>query len=271
VKDQGNLPLDELARAVLASPKYRQVDAGLVREIGSRELSVRRNLKEAVKATKNKLHQIGAVYFDARLDYNRALTDLRAAAGSQDQQALLATCRRLLGLHASTRERLDILDEFFKATLAGLAPIRSVLDLGCGLNPLAIPWMPLPEGCSYFAYDIYADLMAFLQDCFSLFGVEGTAQVRDIVHTIPEQPVDVALLLKVLPCLEQIDKQAGRRLLESVQANHLLITFPARSLGGRNRNMPENYAARFEELLVDRPWRVRRFEFTSELAFLVSK
>jgi hypothetical protein len=35
--------------------------------------------------------------------------------------------------------------------------------------------------------------------------------------------------------------------------------------------MPANYERHFQELVAGRHWTVRRFEFATELAFLVSK
>jgi 16S rRNA (guanine(1405)-N(7))-methyltransferase len=48
--------LDQLVNAVLKSPKYKNVCEDLIKNIGMRELSKRKNLKIAVKSTKNKLH-----------------------------------------------------------------------------------------------------------------------------------------------------------------------------------------------------------------------
>ena len=57
-------------------------------------------------------------------------------------------CLERMRGHASTQERLPILEEFFQTTLASIAPVESVLDLACGLNPLALPWMPLTASCA---------------------------------------------------------------------------------------------------------------------------
>ena len=59
------------------------------------------------------------------------------------------------------------------------------------------------------------------------------------------------------------------RLLDSLQAKYLLISFPAKSLGGRSKGMVQNYEALFEGWLEGRDWAVKRFEFENELAFLV--
>ena len=87
----------------------------------------------------------------------------------------------------------------------------------------------------------------------------------------PQQPVHLALLLKTIPCLEQLDKQVGIRLLEGIQAEHILVSFPAHSLGGQSRGMVQNYEAHFREMVAGRHWSVQRFLFPGELAFLVSR
>ena len=262
--------LDAVVAAVRASSKYNDVCLEVLRSIGARELRVRRNLKEAIKATKNKLHQVGAAYLGERPHYAQWLMDLRDAQAS-GPEALRAVSLRLLRVHTSSQERLPILEEFYATVLAGIAPVHSVLDIACGLNPLAIPWMPLAPGAAYYAHDMYLGLMGFVQGFLETIGQAGRAEAADVLHPPPVPEVQVAYLLKAIPCLEQLDKDAGRRLLDTVQARHLLISFPVRSLGGRDRRMAEHYEAHFRELLAGRPWSVQRFEFASELAFLVSK
>jgi 16S rRNA (guanine(1405)-N(7))-methyltransferase len=265
---QADEQLDELTRLVSASLKYAAIDAGLVRQIGRRELAARRSLKEAVKATKNRLHQVAGAYQDARPRYAEWVEQLRAA---RDDRALRSACAAIMERHASTRERLPILESFYATTLAGLPPIRSVLDVACGLGPLARPWMPLADGAAYYACDIYADMAAFLNDFFAIAGVAGNAQVCDLVAGAPTQRADVALVLKALPPLEHLQKGAGLRLLRALRAEYLLVSFPARSLGGRDKGMVEHYAREFLALAAGEGWPVERFEFPSELAFRVRK
>ncbi|HFQ92883.1 MAG TPA: 16S rRNA methyltransferase [Anaerolineae bacterium] len=259
--------LEKLVTAVSQSAKYRHLSPDLMRRIGARELAARRAYKEAVKSTKNKLHQVGGAYFTARIDYDEALARLRQTR--DDPAVFRQTCRDLMALHASTRERLPILDNFYRDILADLPPINSVIDVACGLNPLAWPWMPLAAGASYHAYDIYGDMTAFLQGFFDLLGVNGRAQTRDVIGRPPTETADIAFILKTLPCLEQVDKTAAAHLLDNLNARYLLISYPARSLGGRRKGMAENYTTHFEKLADGRRWRARRFEFETELAFLV--
>ena len=262
-------PLEELVGAVLESPKYQHITPGLVERIGAEELAKGRKLKDAVKATKNKLHQVGGAYFSASPRYEQWLGALRS---SQNEPALLkATCRKIMRAHASTQERLPVLEHFYPDIFRELPEIHSVLDVACGLNPLAIPWMGLAEGTAYYACDIYQDMVDFLDQAIPLMGVKGGAEACDVVGDPPKREVDLALVLKAIPCLEQVDKGAGERLLEGIQARHILVSFPAKSLGGREKGMLENYEERFNQLVEGKGWRTERFEFQTELAFLITK
>ena len=255
--------LDELVDAILSRPKYRHISPDLVRRIGERELGVRRNMKEAVKATKNKLHQVGGAYFEAKVDYEAGLQMLRETTD------LPATCRILMQHHASTRERLPILDEFYRTIFAHLPPIYRVIDVACGLNPLAHSWMPLPPDAEYLAYDIYGDMIDFVNEFMKVAGIKGKAEVRDVIGRPPTTPADLILILKSLPCLEQVDKLAAEKLLAGLSGRYLLITYPAQSLGGRRKGMIANYTDHFHTLAQGRNWQVQQFEFETELAILV--
>jgi 16S rRNA (guanine(1405)-N(7))-methyltransferase len=220
-------------------------------------------MKEAVKATKNKLHQVGGAYFEAKVDYEAGL---KLLAESTD---LPATCRQLMQFHTSTRERLPILDDFYRTVFAHLPPIQRIVDIACGLNPLAYRWMLLPPDAEYLAYDIYGDMITFLNGFMNLAGIKGKAEVRDVIGRPPTAPADLILILKSLPCLEQVDKLAAQRLLAGLSGRFLLITYPAQSLGGRQKGMITNYTAHFHSLAAGRNWQIQRFEFETELAFLV--
>lgn len=271
--DELDAQLEALVAAVSSSAKYRHVSPDFVRAIGSRELAIRPNLKLAIKATKNALHQAGGAFFDAPIDYARALTRLREAASgtSAAGENFRDACRAIMAGHTSTRERLPILDTFFIETLSPVPSPARVIDIACGLNPLARPWMPLPPMTEYIAYDIYADQIAFLNETFALAGVPGRAEVRDVINRPPDEPAGLALVLKTLPCLEAVDKGAPGRLLDAIRAPFVLVSFPAQTLGGRRKGMAAHYETGFRRLLDARGWTAERFEFATELAFLVRK
>lgn len=263
--------LEDVLTQVKASQKYADMDEALIRAIASREIAKAQSLKETVKATRNKLHQVGSAFQEAAIPYTKLESELDELPPDLADPITRAGLKHFMQFHTSTRERLSIVDDFFQTTLASIAPIHSVLDIACGLNPLAVPWMPLAGDVKYTACDIYGEMSRFLNRFFKKFKIDGQAFTCDVTQTIPHDPVQLAIILKTIPCLEQLDKQAGFRLLDSIPAEHMLVTFPAHSLGGRSKGMVQNYESHFSELVAGKPWEIQRFEFPGELAFLVHK
>jgi 16S rRNA (guanine(1405)-N(7))-methyltransferase len=132
-------------------------------------------------------------------------------------------------------------------------------------------WMPLAADARYYACDIYQDQVDFLNRVFQQRGQQGQAFVSNLLADVPSQATDVALLLKTIPCLEQLDKSIGPRLLAQIKAPVIVVSFPARSLGGRGKGMVQNYAGHFAELVAGLPWQVARFDFSTEVVFRLIK
>ena len=263
--------LARLVENVQASARYREISADLVRNIGARELSKRGSFKEAVKATKNKLHQVGGAYLSEQQAYATWLRDLQELVQARKEDELRVYLRTIMTHHASTRERLPILEEFYRTILAELPPVHSVLDLACGLNPLALPWMPLAQPVEYYACDMYTGMIDFLQRCLPLLGARGEAVVCDVLQSCPARQVDVAFVLKTLPCLEQVEKTVGSRLLRGINASAIVVSFPMHSLGGRAKGMQAHYASTFARLVEQTSWSSQSFTFATELAFLLTR
>ena len=261
--------LEEVVSLVVSGARYRHIYPGLVRKIALQALSKGRSLKEAVKETRSKLHQVGGAYQETPPDYQRLLSELNELPNQLD--ALRPYCLKAMQAHASTRERLPYMADFYAPLREKLGEVHSILDLACGLNPLALPWMPLAAGGEYAACDIYSDMVAFLNVFFQHAAIHGQAGLCDLTVEVPSQAVDLVLLLKTLPCLEQIDKSIGARLFDGLRADHILVSYPARSLSGRGKGMPQNYTDQFERLIAGRPWQVERWQVKTEILFLISR
>lgn len=260
-----------LVEAVQSSGKYAAIDPGLVKSLVEQEFAKKRNTKETVKAVRNKLHQIGSAYQEKKIDYTQLKSELLALPHSPGDNAVKAFCLRAMRDHASTRERLEFLGEFYAQILTGLEPIQTLMDLACGLNPLALGWLPLAADAQVQVCDIYTDMTDFLNTFFTHVGIDGKAFPCDLTQNVPNQPVQVALLLKTIPCLEQVDKTIGRRLLTSIPAEHLIVSFPVQSLGGRGKGMRLNYNQHFNEIINGLPFTVQRFDFSTELVFRLTR
>ncbi|GIV65771.1 MAG: 16S rRNA methyltransferase [Chloroflexota bacterium] len=265
------LDIDALIRAVQANPRYAAIDPGLIRGLIERYQSSIHQPRELIKAVRNKLHQVGGAYLEKPIDYANWGERLAILPHDLHHPRVKEFCRQMMALHASTRERLPILDRFYAETLTSLQPIHSILDLACGLNPLALPWMPVNPTSQIHVCDIYSDQINFLQQFFNHFGIHGQATLCDLSRSLPQQSVQVAFLLKSIPCLEQLDKTIATRLLHGIPADYWLVSFPAHSLGGRGKGMRQYYRQHFEELTHGWEMNVQSFEFPGELVFLLSR
>ena len=266
-----NTQLMQLLAEVRASRKYANISPDLIHRLA--EMSLKKGLKgkSAVKDVRNKLHQVGGAYFKHSPDYANALAALATLPGDVHAESVQQFCRTQMSMHASTAERLPILENFFQTCLAPIAPVTGILDLACGPTPLSIPWMPLGERFTYQACDIYADMLDFIQTFFDHCRIDGQTAACDLIGQPPAETAQVAFLLKTIPCLEQVDKNVALPLLESIRAKHILVSFPAASLGGRRKGMPTYYRDHFLGMMEGKPWSINEFTFDSEIAFLVTK
>ena len=262
---------EKLMAQVMSNPKYAAITPNLVLRLSQEAINSGLKGKPALKFVRNKLHQVGGAYFKQKVDYTSAAQDLTKLPKDVDAATTMDYCRRIMRFHASTAERLPILEEFFHTCLATIAPITSINDLACGLNPLAIPWMPLAEDVEYHACDIYEDMLGLINAFFTQFNLTGSATPCDLITRAPAEETQVAFLLKSIPCLEQMDKSIVTRLLTHIPSEHILVSFPVHSLGGQKKGMETFYRDHFYSLIHEKGWGVQEFRFTTELAFLVSK
>jgi 16S rRNA (guanine(1405)-N(7))-methyltransferase len=261
--------LEAVVAAVARSKKYRDVCPDTIRRIAARELAHRRGVKAAAKATKRRLHQVYGAFAEG-IDTEALYRRLEAAYHSGVAGEIEAACREGLAAHSSTRERLPVVGAFYAALWQVTGRPDTVLDLGCGLNPLALPWMGLAGDTRYHALDIDCRRTEFLNRFLALAGLAPLARCHDVLVEPPQEAADVALLLKTSPSLERQEAGATPRLVEQVRAPHVVVSFAVQSLGGREKGMAAHYRQQFEGWAGERAWEVERLSFDSELVFIIN-
>ncbi|HIE26472.1 TPA: 16S rRNA methyltransferase [Candidatus Poribacteria bacterium] len=264
--------LQTLIDTIQSSKKYATICFDTIKRIGENELRKNADVKIAIKATKRKLHQIFGCYTSRRkLDYDGIYEHLKAAYDTQLETEIKETCRRVLRLHTSTTERIPVLEKFYESIFDVTGQPKIVIDAACGLNPLTIPWMGLERTAQYFAYDIDRNTVDFIDRYLELTGLNSMALAQDVIVQPPAIEADVALLLKTIPCLEQQEKGCSIRLMEALQAKHLVVSFPVRSVGGKSKGMLANYERILYNLIHGRDWQATKLPFETELVFCIHK
>jgi 16S rRNA (guanine(1405)-N(7))-methyltransferase len=270
-------PSDDRLRAVEAeltrSRRYRSLAPGtLHRAAGKGLASANGNIADAVKRAKRSLHEIYGAYLPGGpVDYDSLLRGLRAAVEAGDQDQTLAALCAAMALHASTRERLPHLSAFYRDIFSRVPSPATILDLACGLNPLAVPWMELPGPVTYLASDIDTRLVGFIAGALSALGVRNRAEVLDLTDQPVAESADLTLLLKTVPCLERQRAGAGWDLIGAVDSPYVVVTFPTRSLGRRPKGMFQTYSAAFESRAEREAWQVEQAEIPGELIYVIRR
>ena len=257
--------LDDLVAGLAASRKYRSLAPELLRRVARRALRGGGGPDETLKRAKRRLHQLYSAFL-APPELERVEKLVAALPPAPDEAALRATCREVLKRHASTRERSEPDARFYAEIWRTTGPPRRVVDLGCGLHPFALPWMGLAPDCEYVALDVDTRIVAPIATLFRAMRQRGCAGALDLLadeagdardddaeesaaRAALRAPADVAFALKLLPTLERQRTDASLELLRSLDARHVVVSFPSASLGGRDKGMDSSYRRFLEGLL----------------------
>ena len=262
----------ELLRALGETRKYGRVHAGVLERVARRSLA-NHGRRDALKAAKRSLHELAGAFLDAD-SCRRAERLVRSMedAGAEERRKV---CRAVLGLHASSAERLPVIEELYErvwqaaADARGVprsAPVR-VLDLACGLGPFALPWMGLAPGSSYRGVDADGRVVDLARAALPHLEVHALCEPPEVeVGDVLEPPAalggtDVVLMLKSLPTLERLEPGAGVDLVRRLTAPVLVISTATGSLGGRRHLRHDEL---IERTLAAGGRRAARFEMAGE-------
>lgn len=183
----------------------------------------------------------------------------------------LADITALLKAHKSTAERIAIYPVLYKELFSITGKPNSILDLGCGFNPLSYKYMGLDK-VDYHAYDISQADLEFLKT--KLADEKGLKLITKISNLLVEQDFPATNVCFMFKLLNHIDlsnhHKESERLLTLVKSKWIIISFPLVTVSGKPINFKQN---NWLKLMVERNgWRfVKRFVLGNEEFFVVEK
>ena len=256
---------DPMLEKLLHSKNYQGVCPDAVRRIYAECLQKYRKPRDAEKAAREQLHGLTGAFL-TRDESAACLRDMHIwAAGGRSE----ADLERALTRHASTRERLPLarMDGMYERIFEVTGAPASVLDLACGLNPLYLG----ARGISCVGVDVSGEAVVSINACATNYGLPVRAVCADLLceSAVPKERYDLALLLKILPLLERQRRGAALDVMHAANAKYLAVSFPTRTLSGRNVGMEGNYAAWMEGHLPENRRITARFTEENELFFIL--
>ncbi len=251
---------------LLQSKKYRDVCPDTVRRVWEACSRKHKKPKDADNAAREALHGItGAFLTNAEVAACACCMHSWAVGARTD-----AHLENMLNKHASTRERLPLedMDALYDRIFRLTGRPDRVLDLACGINPLYLG----ARGIKTTGVDISGSAVALVNAFGETYGAPVNAVCADLLcGGIPGGRYDLALLFKVLPLLERQQAGAAVAILSAVDAAHLVVSFPTRTLGGRNVGMSAHYTAWMRDHLPGNRRVSDSFETNNELFFILKE
>ena len=126
-----------------------------------------------------------------------------------------------------------------------------------------LPFSGLPLGVRWLGIDVDRAVCSAVERAVGgrCPGVEVRA--GDARGEIAGERFDLALLLKLIPTLEQLEPGCGARVVRGVPARVVVVSFPRRTLGGRDVGMDGRSDGAIERLMGG--WeRLDRFDLGAE-------
>ncbi len=226
--------IKDITRKIQNSRKYRNsgLNPGTIEDLIAQEAPHHDSKKHLLKSVRRKLHNVVAPYL-GEPDYEAMTQILKGITKPDlDSPELRRFCLKMLGEHASTSERIPFLSDMYEQLFEATGKPGTILDLACGLHPLAFPWMGLPLSTDYHAYDIIKPRIDFLNQFFIQIGLPPLAKNQDVLVHTPEIKSDVALLLKEAHRIEKRQSGANRKFWSRLQVDLLIVSLPAENLSG---------------------------------------
>ncbi|MBC7319763.1 Rmt family 16S rRNA (guanine(1405)-N(7))-methyltransferase [bacterium] len=258
--------IEEIVERIRLSSKYKDINEKTILEIVKIELPKHRNERDLIKAVKSKLHQIHGAFLGSK-DVEK-VKDLLLVLERGDRN-IREIAKEILKLHQSTRERMDIYEEVYRGIFEVTGKPNSVLDLACGLNPFSIPFMNIEGPILYYAYDIDSTLIESINKFLDILSYPRLAKRKDILFEDIEDRTDICFIFKFLPIAERIKKGFSLKLLNSLNSKFLIVSFPLKSISGKEKGMLENYSKTFEPILKEKYKIIKRFIFKNEMFYIL--
>ncbi len=224
--------------------------------------------KQAVKKARANLRKVYGLFRTEKAATEELLTKLNL---KKDRMELI---KKLLAAHSSTKERLPIYRRLYKDIFALAGRPKSIIDLGCGLNPFSYPYMNLTH-LTYYAYDLNEEEISSLNYYFKILHKEnklflGEAKVVNLFSAEQLKPADICFLFKMTDILDQgKGHKATESVIRKVPVKVVVVSFPTRTMSGKRMNYPRR---KWMELMCGRlNYTFKIIEFSNELFYVIKK
>jgi hypothetical protein len=219
--------------------------------------------KHRINLTALTPYQIKLIITDIRKILREKVGRFQASTKSRYPLLEKGDIQAVLRTHSSTKERVGFYPQL-KEIIKRLK-VKSILDLGCGINPLALA----EKGTKYYASDINAEDLNIVREYFRNYKIDGEVFVCDLnrIDECEFPKADLTLVLKVFDILGKSDYRTAKNILEKISSKHLIVSFSTRTLSGKP--MKNQRRIWFERLLDSLLYKSEIIKSENEIFYIV--
>jgi 2-polyprenyl-3-methyl-5-hydroxy-6-metoxy-1,4-benzoquinol methylase len=170
----------------------------------------------------------------------------------------------LLKTHSSTNERIPYYNKIIKE-INSLKP-KSILDLGCGLNPIGLYNFGLDKKTKYIASDINEENLGVVERYFKINSIPGRKFSHDLRIEKKFPSTDICLIFKTLDIIEK-DTKIIQFLFKNIKSKFVLVSFATAKLSGRKMLSPRRRW--FESFLKHQNLSFKNFSIPNEIFYII--
>ena len=238
-------------------------------ELSVDKISRSKHYKQALKDSRSELRKTYGIFILDKLDFS-----LLDNINMNDKEIH----KQILSNHASTKERIDLYEAGIYSEIFAITDRpKSIIDLGCGLNPISIIYMRLdPKKTYYFASDIGAELCEYHKKYFDAVKINGDTKVIDLkeieknsqlIMDITKREFDVCFLFKVLDSIETKGHKLAENLIKHIPAKYVVASFATNVVKGTKMNHP--YRGWIERMFERLNYEFRMIEKENEIFYVI--
>jgi 16S rRNA (guanine(1405)-N(7))-methyltransferase len=178
----------------------------------------------------------------------------------------------LLLSHKSSRERMPYYKEVYSKIFEKIKKPASIIDIGCGFNPLSIEYMEIkPE--KYLALDINENDLKIINEYFSQKKISGSARVFDATllssYSFLEN-YDSCFAFKVFEILERTKShRLTEDIISRIPSKNIIASFSTKTLSGAP--MSKNRRIWFEVMCKRLGYSIESFKIPNEIFYILKK
>jgi len=239
--------------------------------IDAKHLLKAKEVKELIKIIRAQARLSYGMFKTAQSkNYKKVLQQLQECLqknNNMQSEESLRLHNKLLETHRSTKERINSYEFLYQDIFNKTITPKTILDLGCGLNPLSWIYMNIKD-MTYHAREWSQEDVKELKAYYDITKLKGSVEQADLTKEQDYPEADLCFLFKTIDVIEHEKRGITKHLLNTIKAQWIIVSFATQTLGGKPMKTKRAW---FENLIEELGFEVKVFEITNEIFYCLKK